>query len=433
MPKAKPAPSGAVRIQYEDLDGLREFPGNPKLHDDVMLDRSINEFGFADPIMVDETTGWMVKGHGRRNRLKAMKAAGDPPPARIEVRDGRWFVPVVRGVGFKDRREAERYLIADNQITMLGGWDTKELAAFMGSFASQDLVGTGFSEKDLVRFIAQAPPGGGSTDPDVAPELPRRAVARRGDLWILGDHRLVCGDATDKAVVARVMDGAKAALLATDPPYGVDYSKTKNGIPDSGFRDHTRTWGDMEGDDVDGEALQGFLESVIRTALSHVVKSCAYYLWHPMLTQGTFFAAAAAAADILIHRQLVWVKPGFVLTRSGMYHWRHELCFYGWVRGNMPPWFGEKNQTSIIMAGRDEDSGQHPTQKPVVLFEIPMQNHVEKGGVCYEPFCGSGSQIIAAERLGRRCNALEIEPRWVDVAVERWQSFTGKKAQRVRK
>lgn len=241
---------------------------------------------------------------------------------------------------------------------------------------------------------------------------------------VRGRHRLLCGDSTKAEDVARLMDGEKAAVMNTDPPYGIDYTKAKAGMI-------AARWQPIENDDLtDGDALQAFLEAAIRTAVPHLNRDCAFYLWHPMLTQGTFFAAAAAAADILIHRQIIWVKPQLILTRSGMYHWKHELCFYGWVRGNPPPWYGEKNQTTIVEAGRDQDAGQHPTQKPVALFEFPLANHTRPGEVCYEPFAGSGSQVIAAERLGRRCFAMELSPAYCDVIVARWEAFTGRKAVR---
>lgn len=256
-------------------------------------------------------------------------------------------------------------------------------------------------------------------------ELRRKWGTERGQLWLIAggdgrEHRLLCGDSTSQEDVARLMGGIKARLLDTDAPYGIDYSKLKDGIPRPGFKDHQEQWGDIENDTItDGPALQAFLERMIRAALPHLELGTAFYFWHPMLTQGTFFAAAAAAADILIHRQIIWVKPGFVLTRSGMYHWKHELCFYGWIRGQKPAWYGDKGQTSVWTLGRDEDSGMHPTQKPVALWVPAIMNHTQPGDCIYEPFSGSGGQLIAAEQTGRVGHAMELEPKYVAVALER--------------
>lgn len=142
-------------------------------------------------------------------------------------------------------------------------------------------------------------------------------------------------------------------------------------------------------------------------------------------------AAAAAAADILIHRQIIWVKPHMVLTRSGQYHWKHELCFYGWIRGTPCHWYGNKSQVSVWEIGESQRGRQHPTQKPVALFLPPIHNHTQPGDAVYEPFSGSGSQFIAAEQTDRRCIGIELEPRYVQVAIDRWEAFTGKKAVKV--
>jgi DNA modification methylase len=254
---------------------------------------------------------------------------------------------------------------------------------------------------------------------DQAAELNEKWQVEPGDLWLIGEHRLLCGDSTKAKDVEQVMDGAKGVLMNTDPPYGIDYVAIKNGIPRSGFKNIAAEKGDIENDDLtDGASLQAFLEDAIRAAVPHLVDNAAFYLWHPMLTQGTFFAAAAAAADILIHRQIIWVKPGFVLTRSGMYHWKHELCFYGWRRGNPPPWYGDKSQTSVWEVGREGDTA-HPTQKPVDLFIRPMMNHSKLGEVVYEPFAGSGSQFVAGQNIARRVFGLEISPKYCAVILER--------------
>lgn len=416
------------RIEMVPLGELAAWPRNPKTHDVAALSRSVDRFGFVSPLIVDERTRRLVAGHGRLDALKALRDAGKEPPARVQRReDGEWLVPVVRGIAFNSDAEAEAYVLADNRLSEIGGWDGELLGTIIEDLPDDLAEIAGFDEDFVPPEPEVVEPEPKEIDDPGAVEPKQEAVARLGDVWVLGEHRLMCGDSTDGGAVAVLMDGQKAKLLATDPPYGVDYSKTKDGIPRSGFSNHQELWGDIENDGLTGAELQPFLESVFRAALPHLDRA-AWYLWHAHLTQGFFAAAAAAAANVILHRQIIWKKPGFVLTRSGMYHWSHEPAFYGWVKGEQPEWYGPKNQSSVWEVGRDTDRGYHPTQKPIELFEIPMRNHTRVGDVCYEPFSGSGSQLIAGEHLSRRVFAMEIEPRYVDAAIRRWQKATGKTA-----
>jgi len=274
-----------------------------------------------------------------------------------------------------------------------------------------------FTEDELASLL-DSPVGGGLTDPDDVPEE-RATDIQVGDLFELGQHRLLCGDSTKAEDVGRVFNSEKAALLSTDPPYGVAY-----GVETGGDK-----YKPIANDQNDGPRLQAFLEKVFRSALPYLRDDAAWYLWHAQLTQGFFAAAAAAAAAVHIHRQIIWVKPSLILGH-GDYHWRHELCFYGWRDGSRCRWMGDRKQTTVWEVGREYD-GVHPTQKPVELFTRPMQFNTEAKDICYEPFCGSGTQIIAAEQLHRRCYAIEIEPRYIQVAIDRWEAFTGQQAVKV--
>lgn len=257
-----------------------------------------------------------------------------------------------------------------------------------------------------------------------------------GDVWVLGEHRLICGDSTDAKVVQRLMGRERAILMATDPPYGVAYSgKTRQEAVNlhTGKEGETRWADSFDNEDMDGDGLQQFLEAVFRVAMDWALReNAAWYLWHAQMTQGFFAAAATRAARLLLSRQIVWNKPQLLLG-FGDYHWKHELCFYGWVQGNRPPFYGSRNQTTVWDVSQDTAGPDkvHSTQKPTRLFEIPLLNHTRPGEVCFEPFAGSGSQIIAAERTGRRCFAIELSPEFCDAIVRRWAAFTGKEPRKL--
>jgi DNA modification methylase len=344
---------------------------------------------------------------------------------------GLYQVPCIR-LGHLSPAQRRAYVLADNKLALNAGWDdallAQELAALDADEYDLGLLGFGSAEIDALLAGLESPvdPEREADREDARPDIRPRAITQAGDLWLLGDHRVLCGDSTDPADVAHLVAGRRAYLMATDPPYGVSHVATKNGIPDSGFSDMAERWEHIANDDLQDQALQAFLERVFRAAVDHALAdNAAWYLWHAHLTQGFFAAAAAAAADVLLHRQIIWVKPSMVLTRSGMYHWRHEPCFYGWRRGHMPPWHGDKSQTSVWAVGRDRDT-VHPTQKPVALWEAPIANHTRRGECIYEPFAGSGSQLIAAEKAARTCLAMELSPHYVDAIVRRWQDFTGR-------
>lgn len=397
-----------MKIEQVKLDALIPYARNSRTHSDAQVAQiaaSIKEFGFTNPVLIDET-GSIIAGHGR-----VMAAR------KLAITD----IPSIRLTHLTEAQK-KAYVIADNKLALNAGWDDEMLAVELTDLKDMDfnLDLTGFSAEEIDTLLTPTIVEG-LTDEDAVPELPPEPVTKLGDVWILGKHRVMCGDSTSIDAVEKLMDGQKAALMQTDPPYGIAYVKNAKS------KGHGKQHVDIENDDLDGEKLREFLEEVIRSALPSLNDDAAYYLWHPMLTQGTFFAAAAAAAaDILIHRQIIWCKPSLVFGR-GDYHWQHELCFYGWRRGNKPPFYGPRNQTTLWKIGR-ETNKSHPTAKPVELWNAPIENHTKPGMVVYEPFSGSGSQIIAAEKLGRKCYAMELSPQYVDLTVQRWQEFTGKTA-----
>ena len=404
---------GCLKIEQATPASLIPYARNARTHSEEQIAQvaaSIREFGFVNPILIDEEST-VIAGHCRLAAARKLGLAE---------------VPTIRLTGLT-APQRKALALADNKLAMNAGWDEEllrlELEELQGLGFDLDL--TGFSALDLGKLGVEA----GDVVEDDIPEPPETPTTQRGDVWLLGDQRLVCGDSTDPATIALACEGRPARLLHTDPPYGVSYVATKDGIPRSGFRNAQAEWGDIANDDLQGEKLQAFLENVLRACLPHLERP-ALYLWHAQIGgQQDPTAAALASIGALIHRVLIWAKPGFVLTRSGQYHWAHEPCFYGWLKGQPPAWLGDKSQRSVWEVGRD-GTKNHPTQKPVELFAIPIRNHLHRGELTLEPFAGSGSQVMAAEQLERRCAAVEYEPRYCDVVVQRWEALTGRSAER---
>lgn len=268
-------------------------------------------------------------------------------------------------------------------------------------------------------------PTGGGDDFDATPADDGPCRVQRGELWLIdgGKHRILCGDSTNAADVAQVMGGERAGLMNTDPPYGVAYANDDR--PNPGVAKPR-----VANDKLEEDELQSFLEAAFKAAVAHALtKSAAWYMWHAHLTQGYFAAAAAAAANVVLHRQIIWVKPVLLLGR-GQYHWKHEPCFMGWVQGNQPPDYGlgdgERTQTTIWEIGSvsqaERKEFNHATPKPVGLFSIPIIKHLKEGEIAFEPFAGSGPQFIAAARARRRCFGIELEPRFVSVILARCEA-----------
>jgi DNA modification methylase len=322
-----------------------------------------------------------------------------------------------------------------NRSVTWADWDTDLLRLEIEDLKSIefDLSLTGFDPEELVRLE-----GIGKTDPEAIPPLPADPVSVPGDLWVLGRHRLLCGDSTKREDVERLMAGARAALFATDPPYLVGYTgmnhPSKYGqAKASKNKDWTDT--DHQWDSSAGDGRQFYLAFCRAAVDIAIAKRAAWYWWHASRHQA-MVESVWREVGAFVHQQLIWAKSRPVLNYS-VYMCAHEPCFFGWIKGCKPPVqkkaerFGqiERYPTTIWSVPSSEVScSEHLTSKPPRLFAIPMELHTEPEDVCFEPFSGSGSQMIAAEQLSRRCYGVEQSPQFVDLAVRRWEEFTGLKA-----
>ena len=409
---------GARRIEYLPLSSLQGAKSNPKGHADADIQRSVSRFGFVDPPTLDERTGRLVGGHGRRDALLALKAAGAAAPAGIRVERDDWYVPVLRGWASENDTDADAFLLASNQLTMAGGWNEEDLAKMLADLSKvpESMAGVGFTERELVSFLASLGRNEGQCDPDDAPEPEDNTYVKPGELWLLGKHRLLCGDCTDPDVVARVMGNERATACWTDPPYGVEYK--------GGTAAHKTISND------DAEGLPELLRAAFGQCVESLIEGGAIYVAHPPGPLSAVFVSAFITAGFRLHETLIWVKDAFVLGHSD-YHYRHEPILFGYNAGGGrrgrggEGWYGDNAQDSVIEIPRPKKSEEHPTMKPVELVERCLGNSTAPGHLVFEPFSGSGTTLIACERMGRRCAAIELEPRYVQVAVDRWQKFTG--------
>lgn len=399
-------------VEIVAIDRLFCSPSNPRRNDAAVphVVASLRRFGWQQPI-VARPSGEVVAGNTR------LKAAQELGMTKVPV---WWFDG--------SDMDATAFAIADNRSHEFASWDDPVLVKLLEQLKAEDaLDGVGYSTEDIDALVADLR-AQEEADRDLvdegAEEPPVVAVAKTGDLWLLGEHRLLCGDSTNLSDVHRVMAGDKAALVATDPPYLVDYTGER---PNDSGKDWTATYREIDIDDADG-----FFRAVFKNVLDVLGPKGAIYCWHAHKRCGDI-QRIWRDLGILDHQQIIWVKPTPVFGRV-YWHFRHEPCVMGWRQGDKPEHDGVHEHDSVWECdwdghARSTSTGvPHPMVKPVELFVRPIKKHTTPGDVVFEPFSGSGSQLIAAERTGRRCRAIEISPPYVDVAIERWQKATGRDA-----
>ncbi len=387
--------SDTLTVEWVATTELHPNPANPRLNDAAVgpVADSLRRFGWQQPI-VAKRTGEVVAGH---TRLLAAKHLGMDR------------VPVFRFEG--SDLDAVAYGIADNRTASFATWDEPALAKLLAQLQAEDsLAAVGFSEEEVAVLLRAQEEE--VEDDDGPGELPENPVSQPGDMWLLGDHRLLCGDSTDAENMARLLAGEQPRLMVTDPPYGVEYDP--NWRNEAGVSKTSRTGKVANDDRVDW------------TAVWKLYSGAVCYVWHAGRHCGEV-AANLHEAGFDIRAQIIWAKSRFALSR-GNYHWQHEPCWYAVRRGNKAHWVGDRKQSTVwnIAVTDDGDKTRHGTQKPPECMARPMRNH--DAPVILDPFLGSGSTLIAAHKLGRQCLGMEIEPGYVDVAIERWEKVSGQRA-----
>jgi DNA modification methylase len=437
----------SLTVEDVPIDDLRPDPANPRwISEDELdaLERSLRQFGFVQPVLARREDRTVIGGH---QRLVAARRLG------LTTVPVTWLHVSVE--------QARLLGLALNKIS--GSWDDTLLARLVADLQATpdvDLTLSGFGEDeigDLLRKleVREKREHVESFDLDEALEEARRAPRTKpGDLWVLGDHRLLCGDATKADDVARLLDGAEPKLLTTDPPYGVSYDASwRDGVYNAlgpAEKTYMRISGQTDAEDATqatgarrvrtrghrNTTLSGDTRVDWSEAFALVPSLQVGYVWHAGV-HADEVAAGLKAVGFEIVAQVIWDKGLFAMGRS-WYHWSHEPCWVVRRSGAKVPFRGSRDQATIwrvpspkmIMGGSNEPRLDHPTQKPLVLFETPIRNHLKAGEALYEPFSGSGTALIAAERTGTRCHAMEIDPIYVEVALARWERFSGQAAVR---
>jgi site-specific DNA-methyltransferase (adenine-specific) len=368
-----------------------------------LIAESLQRYGAARSIVIDEDNR-ILAGNGT---IEGAKAAGIKNIRVIET-DGTEIIAVKRTGLTEDQKIG--LALADNRTSDLSDWDKDMLQQLS---AEHDLA-PWFDADDLAEILGEAEqlPAEGLTDADDVPEAPEEPITKLGDLWVLGDHRLLCGDSTDTIALERLMGGVNADLWLTDPPYNVNYEGG------TGLK--------IQNDNMKDAEFRQFLKDVYIAANCFLRPGAAFYVWHAD-SEGYNFRGAAFDTGWKVRQCLIWIKSSLVMGRQD-YQWKHEPCLYGWTEGAAHTWNSDRKQTTVLEFDKPSRNKEHPTMKPVDLFQYQMANSTKPGNIVLDSFGGSGTTMIAAERINRKARLMELDPRYCDVIVKRWEDFTGKKA-----
>lgn len=382
-------------MQLVPIEKLVPYVNNARTHSPEQVNKlrsSLREFGFINPVIIDRDYG-VIAGHGR---ILAAKE------------EGITEVPCVF-VDYLTEAQKKAYILADNRMAMDAGWDEELLRIEIESLQGVDfdVSLTGFDEKELSRLFDD---GNDAEDDDfdVSAELEKPAITRSGDVWTLGRHRLVCGDSTKAETYDILMQGRRANLVVTDPPYNVNYEGTA---------------GKIKNDNLADEKFYQFLLDAFTNMAAVMADDASIYVFHAD-TEGLNFRKAFADAGFYLSGCCIWKKPSLVLGRSP-YQWQHEPCLFGWKKNGKHQWYSDRKQTTIWEFEKSKKNADHPTMKPIPLLAYPITNSSMSNTLVLDPFGGSGSTLIACEQTDRSCATIELDEKYCDVIVRRYIEQVG--------
>lgn len=382
-----------TNIVLKPINEITPYPGNPRRNDKAVdaVAESLKQFGFKQPVVIDKDCV-VVCGHTR------LKAAG---------KLGLKTVPCIVADDLTPE-QIKAYRLADNKTGELAEWDVDLLPIELNGLEEFDMTLFGFEARTEKAEVIE-------DDYDVA--LPGEPRTKPGEIYRLGRHRLMCGDSTSAQCVQMLAGGVQMDMLLTDPPYNVEYvGKTKDALT-------------IANDKQDDGKFRAFLTDAFIAACEVMKPGAAFYIWHADL-EGLNFRAACKAAGLIVRQCLIWDKNSMVMGRQD-YQWKHEPCLYGWKEGASHLWTSDRKQTTVLNFDRPSRSKEHPTMKPVKLFDYQIQNNTKGGDCIIDLFGGSGTTLIACEQNGRTAYLMELDPKYCDVIIDRWEALTGGKAERI--
>lgn len=387
------------RYENVEIEKLKPYKNNARTHSDEQIEKiakSMKEFGFINPILVDGNLN-VIAGHGR---ILGAKKLGMKEVPCLFIED-------------LTEEQKRAYIIADNRLAEDAGWDKELLKIELEDLKNMnfDITLTGFELEDFDFSMDETE----VIEDEFDETVPEEPTSKKGEIYKLGKHFLMCGDSTDINDVEKLMNGVKADMLLTDPPYNVDY-EGGTGLT-------------IQNDNMDDETFREFLRVSFFNANSVMKEGAVFYIWHAD-SEGYNFRGACHDIGWKVRQCLIWCKNTLVMGRQD-YHWKHEPCLYGWKEGASHLWASDRKQTTVLEFDRPSVSKEHPTMKPVGLFDYLIKNNTKKDDIVLDLFAGSGTSIIACEQNGRIAYSMELDPKYVDVIISRWEKLTGQQAERI--